>query len=62
MLLQGKRVLSREQKQKSRHTLREKCPYEEFFWSVFSRILTEYGKYANYLSVFSPRKYGPGKL
>ena len=24
-------------------TLREKCPYSEFFWSVFSRILTEYG-------------------
>ena len=25
-------------------TLREKCPYSEFFWSVFSRILTEYGE------------------
>ena len=24
--------------------LREKCPYWEFFWSVFSRIQTEYGK------------------
>ena len=24
-------------------TLREKCPYSEFFWSVFSRICTEYG-------------------
>ena len=24
-------------------TLREKCTYEEFFWSVFSRIRTEYG-------------------
>ena len=23
-------------------TLREKCPYSEFFWSVFSRIRTEY--------------------
>ena len=22
--------------------LREKCPYSEFFWSVFSRIWTEY--------------------
>ena len=22
--------------------LREKCPYSDFFWSVFSRILTEY--------------------
>ena len=25
-------------------TLREKCPYSEFFWSVFSRIWTEYGE------------------
>ena len=24
-------------------TLREKCPYSEFFWSVFSYIRTEYG-------------------
>ena len=24
--------------------LREKCPYSEFFWSVFSRIRTEYGE------------------
>ena len=23
-------------------TLREKCPYSEFFWSVFSHIQTEY--------------------
>ena len=23
-------------------TLREKCPYSEIFWSVFSRIRTEY--------------------
>ena len=23
-------------------SLRERCPYSEFFWSVFSRILTEY--------------------
>ena len=22
----------------------EKCPYSEFFWSVFSRIRTEYGE------------------
>ena len=21
-----------------------KCPYSEFFWSVFSRIVTEYGE------------------
>ena len=25
-------------------SLREKCPYSEFFWSVFSRIRTEYGE------------------
>ena len=25
-------------------TLREKCPYWKFFWSVFSRIRTEYGE------------------
>ena len=25
-------------------TLRENCPYTELFWSVFSRIRTEYGK------------------
>ena len=25
-------------------TLREKCPYSEFSWSVFSNIQTEYGK------------------
>ena len=25
-------------------TLRKKCPYSEFFWSVFSRFWTEYGK------------------
>ena len=23
--------------------LRKECPYSKFFWSVFSRILTEYG-------------------
>ena len=26
------------------HSLREKCPYSELFWSVFSRIRTKYGK------------------
>ena len=25
-------------------TLRKKCPYSELFWSVFSRIRTEYGE------------------
>ena len=24
--------------------LRKKCPYSELFWSVFSRIRTEYGE------------------
>ena len=24
--------------------LREKCPYSEFFWSLFSRIRTEFGE------------------
>ena len=24
------------------HALREKCPYLEFFWSLFSRICTDY--------------------
>ena len=27
-----------------RKTLRKKCPYSELFWSVFSRIRTEYGE------------------
>ena len=26
------------------HSLREKCPYLELFWSVFSQIRTEYGE------------------
>ena len=25
-------------------TLHEKCSYSEFFWSAFSRIVTEYGE------------------
>ena len=29
------------------HTLREKYRYSEFFWSVFSRIRTEYGDLRN---------------
>ena len=38
--------------------LSEKCPYQEYFWSLFSSIRTEY------LSVFCPnaRKYGPEKF
>ena len=31
-------------KKNSKWTLCEKCPYSEFFWSVFSRIRTEYGE------------------
>ena len=44
-------------------TLLKKFRYSEFFWSVFSRIRTEYGE-IGYLSVLSPnaRKYGPQKL
>ena len=30
--------------QKLLFILREKCPYSEIFWSVFSRIQTEYGE------------------
>ena len=30
--------------QKLQFALREKCPYSELFWSVFSRIWTEYGE------------------
>ena len=44
MLLQYKLVLGSEQKRKSKHILREKCRYSEFFWSAFSCILTEYGE------------------
>ena len=49
-------------------TLRERCPYSEFFWSVFSLIRTEYGEILC-ISPFSVRmpentdqknsKYGP---
>ena len=42
--------------------LHEKCPYLEFFWSVFSHIRTEYGEIDTlYLFVFGPNagKYGP---
>ena len=40
-------------------TLREKCPYSEFTWSLFSRIWTEYGDFPNFSIA---RKYGPEKL
>ena len=34
--------------------LRKKCPYSEFFWSVFSRIWTEYGEILS-ISLYSVR-------
>ena len=37
---------------------REKCPYPEFFWSVFSRIWTEYGKILTLFTHFSLFHYG----
>ena len=30
-------------KENAKATLREKCPYSQLFWSVFSGIRTEYG-------------------
>ena len=42
-------------------SLRKKCPYSEFFWSVFSRIWTEYRVIQN-ISPYSVQiagKYGP---
>ena len=27
-----------------KEALRDKCPYSEFFWSLFSRIRTDYGE------------------
>ena len=38
----------------SEQALSEKCPYLKIFWSIFSRIWTEYGEII--------RKYGPEKL
>ena len=40
-------------------TLREKCPYSKFFWSVFSRIRTEYGPEKPRIRTLF--KYGHGK-
>ena len=34
-------------------SLRKKCPYLEFFWSIFSCIRNRYGKRQSNLSVFS---------
>ena len=36
------------------HSLRKKCPYLELFWSVFSRIQTEYGEILR-ISAYSDR-------
>ena len=36
-------ALDANRKQYNKVTLRKKCPYSELFWSVFSRIRTEYG-------------------
>ena len=36
------------------YSLREKCPYSEFFWSAFSRIWTEYGEIRS-ISLYSVR-------
>ena len=49
----------------TRHSLREKCTYSEFLWSVFSRPHSDViQRDTDYLSVFSPNagKYGPEKL
>ena len=35
------------------NSLREKCPYSKFLWSVFSRIRTEYGEIPVSLSIQS---------
>ena len=44
-------------------SLREKCLYSEFFWSVFSRIRTEYGEIQSIGNAKCPNagKYGPEK-
>ena len=36
-------------------SLREKCPYLEFFWSLFSRIQTEYGEIRVSIGIQSER-------
>ena len=38
-------------------SLREKCPHLEFFWSLFSRIWTEYGEIGS-ISPYSVRMWG----
>ena len=41
---------------RDRQTLCEKRPYSELFWSVFSRILTEYGEIRSANKVFHANK------
>ena len=40
---------------RGRPLLRQKCPYSELFWSVFFRILTEYGEMRLRISPYSVR-------
>ena len=44
--------------------LHKKCPYSEFFWSVFCRIQTQYGEMLSISIVFSANagKHGTEKL
>ena len=42
-------------------SLCEKCPYSELFWSVFSRIRTEYGEMRS-ISPYSRIQYEFGKI
>ena len=35
-------------------SLLKKCPYSELFWSVFSRIQTEYGEIRSYSGPYFP--------
>ena len=48
----------------SYYSLRKKCLYSEFFWSVFSRIRTEHGEIRSIspYSVQMREKYRPEKL
>ena len=39
-----KHVCTIETPDEKQHSLREKCPYSKFFWSIFSRIPSECGK------------------
>ena len=44
MFSTSKKTLFEQKKKKRQNTLRENSPNLEFFWFVFSRIRTEYGK------------------